>query len=266
MNRSRFRLFVLTAIATISCLLGSGSSPQPALAQIRERSVTEGGNARVVPPHERPGQRRWTLGITAETAEIGVRIREVLSRSPAERAGLERGDLIVNVEGYQVGRVGGRDYPLDRELDARADSNGRVRLLVQNRRNNQLVNIDVRLEQDRPGPGPNPGPGDRKVVVTGEASYRDRSALPRDAELRVKVTRKKILGSETLAERTFATRGRVPITFEMRFDVDRDDWERTCDVSAEIYSNGRRLYVEDGSYRFKPSESPVHVKLEMRRE
>lgn len=179
---------------------------------------------------------------------------------------MERGDLIVNVEGYQVGRVGGRDYPLDRELDARADSNGRVRLLVQNRRNNQLVNIDVRLEQDRPGPGPNPGPGDRKVVVTGEASYRDRSALPRDAELRVKVTRKKILGSETLAERTFATRGRVPITFEMRFDVDRDDWERTCDVSAEIYSNGRRLYVEDGSYRFKPSESPVHVKLEMRRE
>ncbi len=262
MNRSKWHLFAFAAIASVGLFLGSGSSPQPALAQIRDRGVSEGGNARVVPPHERPGQRRWTLGITAETAEIGVRIREVLSRSAAERVGLERGDLIVAVEGYQVGRVGGREYPLDRELDARADGNGRVRLLVQNRRNNQLVNIDVRLEQDRPGPGS----GDRKVVLTGEASYRDRSALPRDAEIRVRVSRKKILGSETVAEKTFATRGRVPVTFEMRFDVDRDDWERTCDVSAEIYSDGRRLYVEDGSYRFKPSESPVHVKLELRRE
>lgn len=264
MKPTRWQMVQLAALATFAILLGNSSSPQFVSAQVRDRNATDNGNARVVPPGERPGQRRWTLGITADTAEIGVRIRDVQSRSPAERAGLERGDLIINVDGYQVGRVGGRDYPLDRELDARADSSGRVRLLVQNRRNNQLLNIDVRLDQDRPNPGPIPG--DRKIVVSGEASYRDRSALPRDAELRVKISRKKIFGSETLAERTFPARGQVPISFELRFDVDRSDLERLCDVSAEIYSNGRRLYVEDGSYRFKPADSPINLKCNMRRE
>jgi hypothetical protein len=241
-----------------------------ALAQSVSRDRNAGGaDARIVPPGDRPGGGRWFLGVAAETLDIGVRVRDVVPRSPAERAGLERGDVIVTVEGYQVGRVGGREFPLERELDQRADNSGRVRLLVQNRRNNQLLNIDVRLERDRPGPGPGPGPGPwpHDGIVTGDVTYRDRSALPRDAELRIKIIRRKFLGSETIAERTFRPRGgQVPIPFDLRYPINRDELDRTYEVTAEIVAGGRRLYSEDGTYRIQPKDSPARLNILMKRD
>lgn len=266
MKRTEACIATLAGIGLLGLMLIDLAPRPAAYAQsiTRDRGTTgENPNQRIVPPGERPGRGRWFLGIGAETLDIGVRVRDVAPRSPAERAGLERGDIIVTVEGYQVGRVGGREYPLDHELDERADNGGRVRLLVQNRRNNQLTNMDVRLDQDRPGPGPGP----REGMVTGEVTYRDRSALPRDSELRLKIIRRKFLGSDTIAERTIPLRGQQPpLRFELRYDIDRADLDKTYEVSAEIYAAGRRLYTEDGTYRIRPAESPARLSILMKRD
>ncbi len=91
---------------------------------------------------------RWLLGVYAHNTETGVLITRVMPGSAAAQAGLERNDKIVAVEGFQVGYVNRQLYLLGDELQHRAGANGRVRLLVQNWRNNELLNLDVRLRRD----------------------------------------------------------------------------------------------------------------------
>lgn len=118
-----------------------------------EKEATEEGMARakVVPPDdERYGRfwaGRWRLGVYAYNTEKGVVITRVLPGSPAAREGLEPRDVIVTVDGYQVGYVGDLLYTLGEELQLRADHGGRVTLLVQNHRDDELLNLDVRLER-----------------------------------------------------------------------------------------------------------------------
>jgi hypothetical protein len=93
---------------------------------------------------------RWRLGVYAYNTSTGVVISRVVPNSPAWNAGLERGDRIVTVSGYQVGYVNRVLHPLGEELQLRAGRNGHVRLLLQNSRNRQLVNRDVSLERRGP--------------------------------------------------------------------------------------------------------------------
>lgn len=93
---------------------------------------------------------RWRLGVYAYNTSTGVVLSRVVPHSPAWNAGLEPGDRIVTVTGYQVGYVNRVLYPLGEELQARAGRNGRVRLLLQDRRSRQLINRDVQLEQRGP--------------------------------------------------------------------------------------------------------------------
>jgi hypothetical protein len=107
---------------------------------------------RIAPPGDsRPyilPARRWMLGVHAYNTESGVVVTRVLPGSGASEAGLEPRDVIVTVDGFQVGYVGGQLYALGDELQHRAGSRGRVRLLVQNWRDNQLVNLDATLRRD----------------------------------------------------------------------------------------------------------------------
>jgi hypothetical protein len=107
-------------------------------------------------------QPRWRLGVYAYNTETGVVITQVVPNSPAGRAGFEPGDRIVTVEGYQVGFVGDRVFYLGEELQLRADARGRVKILAQNVRNNQLLNLDVRLEDRRHRERPIPVPYGRR--------------------------------------------------------------------------------------------------------
>lgn len=100
-----------------------------------------------VPPRPRPA--RWILGVHAYNTDTGVVITRVQPGSPAWREGLERGDVIVTVDGYQVGYVDGYVYYLGDELQKRADREGRVLLLVQNVRDRRLLNLEVRLQRNR---------------------------------------------------------------------------------------------------------------------
>ena len=92
---------------------------------------------------------QWRLGVSSENRLTGVEITRVSPNSPAATAGLERGDIIVTVNGHQVGTVGGRIENLSAELASHADRNGRVQLLVQSRRTLRLAIVDVRLEPRR---------------------------------------------------------------------------------------------------------------------
>jgi S1-C subfamily serine protease len=98
-------------------------------------------------PYWLPPHNDWKLGVYAYNTETGVVITRVVPRSAAAQAGLEPGDKVVNVAGFQVGYVGDRLYPLGHELQRQAGPNGRVGLLVQNVRNRDLLTLDVRLDR-----------------------------------------------------------------------------------------------------------------------
>jgi S1-C subfamily serine protease len=85
------------------------------------------------------------LGVRVWYLDTGARVTQVFPNTPAWRIGLEPRDVIVSIDGYQIGHVNRRFYEISAELNARAGRRGWVRLLVQNWRNNQLVNVDVQL-------------------------------------------------------------------------------------------------------------------------
>lgn len=117
-----------------------------------ERSAAP-GQPRIAPGFPQfppfPERARWWLGVYAYDTSTGVAITRVIPNSPAARAGLEPRDRIVTVEGFQVGYLHRRLYALGPELQLRSDPNGQVRLLVQNWRNGELTNMDVRLAPSR---------------------------------------------------------------------------------------------------------------------
>src|SRR3712207_4213995 len=71
----------------------------------------------------------WRLGVAIENVDTGVVLTDIERGMPAERAGLEKGDVIVNVEGFQVGYVDGALYDLGDEIRKRVDQQGRVNFL-----------------------------------------------------------------------------------------------------------------------------------------
>lgn len=228
----------------------------------RER---DGGRpeTRVKPPSERPGSSPWSLGVVVDSTDTGVVVRDVRAGSAGERVGLERNDVIVTVDGYQVGRVGGVNYPLDAELDRRADARGRVRLLVQDRRSNRLQNMDVQL--DRAGAGSGSGGGAREQVVSGSVGLPDDNYLPNGSELRVRVVRRKWFGTESIAERTIPVCCRPPLRYQISYDPRRAEGDDTLELKAELWINGRRAYTESRAYRFRATESAARLDLDLRR-
>lgn len=101
-------------------------------------------------PHDPIDRDRWILGVHAYNTPTGVVITQVAPRSAAMEAGLEDQDVIITVNGFQVGEIDGRLFALGDELQHRAGLRGEVRLLVQNWRNRELVNLDVRLRREQP--------------------------------------------------------------------------------------------------------------------
>ena len=123
--------------------------------EIRPRLAPGGGDLpRIVPPRG-----DWKLGVWGYNSDSGVVVTRVAADSAASRLGIEPGDKIVTVGGYQVGYVGDLLYPLGFELQRQAGSRGEVLLLVQNVRNRELQSLSVQL--DRPGRPPRPLPLER---------------------------------------------------------------------------------------------------------
>jgi hypothetical protein len=111
----------------------------------RQADLNRKGDPAFHPPW--PHRRRWLLGVRVQYLDTGARVTGVIPGTPAWQVGLEPRDVIVTVDGYQIGYVGRHFYEISNELNARAERSGWVRLLVQNCRNARLVNLDVRLAQ-----------------------------------------------------------------------------------------------------------------------
>ena len=158
---------------------------------VRDRNAdsNQEGSPAFHPPRPHPGH--WLLGVRVRYLDTGARVTSVSRNTPAARVGLERRDVIVSIDGYQIGYVNRRLYDISTELNARAGRSGRVRLLVQNCRNNQLVNVDVQLARIGAGfPRERFGipPGSRLDQAEGDERQRDavepepKSRVPSEVE------------------------------------------------------------------------------------
>jgi hypothetical protein len=75
-------------------------------------------------------QQPWQLGAYLENTPSGVLIQQVVPGGLADRSGLRAGDVIVSVAGTQVGLVNGRVIDAVYEMSGRANSSGRVSIMV----------------------------------------------------------------------------------------------------------------------------------------
>lgn len=88
----------------------------------------------------------WNLGVRGDSTDVGFVVSQVVPGSAADRARMQRGDTIVNVEGFQVGQVTGRLYDLNLEINRRADPSGAVGLLIQDGQTGRLASIRIQLD------------------------------------------------------------------------------------------------------------------------
>ncbi len=179
---------------------------------------------------------KWRIGVYSQDTDAGVKILRVVAGSPAERAGLEPDDVIVNVAGYQVGNVNGQHFDCGYEFESRCDPSGNVSLLVRDHRNGNLVNLPIKLDS-------------RLQKVNGSIAFRNRINLPQNAvvtaelrEVRTNVTEYPI-GRQTIDDIR-----QVPIPFTIEYDPLDVDTRRTYVISATISSNNRVLYATTQSF------------------
>ena len=106
----------LLAVALVLTL-----NPQDAAAQatIRSRDLSEAWSAApsLLPsasstPSWNAQPNSWRLGVAIQNVDTGVVLTDVEAGMPAQQAGLETGDIIVNVGGFQVGYVKGALFDL----------------------------------------------------------------------------------------------------------------------------------------------------------
>jgi hypothetical protein len=181
---------------------------------------------------------RWILGVSVTNEDTGALITHVERDSAAWDAGLERRDQIVAVAGYQVGFVSGQLYPLERELHLRADRRGNVRLLVQNHRNQRLVNIDVRMRRaGRPDDRERP---DRPGIIIGTVDTRLAGQLPRNSVLVVRLidTASRISTLKPIAQTSIRDPGPFPVPFELSYETDQIEAGREYALHAVLSVNG----------------------------
>jgi len=149
---------ILMTLVTSGVIVHSGviangneplAAPQGELAEIQPQ-LRGGDDLFVEPQHpNRDHFGGWHLGVFGHYTTTGHLLTQVFPNTPASRAGLEPGDRIITVNGFQVGDVLDRQYPIDFLIQRHASPSGFVRLLVQNRRTLRLHNLDVRLARGR---------------------------------------------------------------------------------------------------------------------
>ena len=173
----------------------------------------------------------WNSGINGDNSDVGVIVRQVSPNSAAFRAGISPGDVIICVDRRQVGRVGNQIYDLTEELNRYADSGGRVRLLIQERRTAQLRMVQLQLDRNTGG-------------LSGMLLIRD-GRLPGDAVVTVRlenVTRPHYVvrnGQYSFRVTSF-NRGQIP--FQLNFDPRYISSGDTYRVRAFVTSLGRTIY------------------------
>lgn len=110
--------------------------------------------------------------------------------------------------------------------------------------------------------------GGGEGVVRGSVSYRERVALPPDAEVDIWITdvSPMIVAAAVIAETTVRSQGRqVPISFELRYDPGRIEPNHTYGVRAAIRSGGQMLFATDSAQLVITQGNPTQVELWLKR-
>jgi len=178
-------------------------------------------------------QPRWRLGVYSKDTDTGVRIVQVVQGGSAARAGLEPEDVIISVNGFQVGYVNGTLYDTSSEFERLADRNGWVNMLVMDRRNRMLVNLPVQLDS-------------RLSRITGQITYRDNYRLPANSIALVELKEIVRPGAPYVTlntRRIVTTQNQYPIPFEIDFDPQLVDSRRTYVLTASIVTGGQTVYM-----------------------
>ncbi|MFM8414893.1 MAG: YbaY family lipoprotein [Planctomycetota bacterium] len=169
-NGNRFRARAVAALAIAAALGGKAFSQD-----VRQRDaglVPVGGDSRLVHAANRPASYR--LGINVQNGPAGVLVMAIAPGSLAQSVGIEPGDTIVCVSGYQVGYVGDRLFDLGDEIARRVDAAQAVNLLVRDGRTGVLENVPVRFAA-------------ASRAISGRIFSADNSRLPASAVTLVRV-------------------------------------------------------------------------------
>jgi len=229
------------------------SIPTPNPYNTDRNRLNTGISPTYIPPNNgNSSSQRWRLGVYSKDTETGVRIEDIVPGLAADRAGLERGDVIVSVNGFQVGFVKGSLYDCATEFERNADSNGWVTLLVQNNRDRTLINLPVQLDS-------------RMSRIQGSLAFQNGQNLPRGAVVVVQL-QEQIRPNSTPV--TFATKeirdfNRYPIPFEIDYDPAHVTHQGNYILHASVVSNGREIYRTNQQYPVlrNPNQVNQHVSM-----
>jgi len=118
------------------------------------------------------------------------------------------------------------------------------------------------------GCGPYHGTSPSHAAVTGSVTYRERSALPPDAVVRVQLSdvSRQDAAAIPVAQATITPAGRqVPLPFELRFDPKAIDSTHTYAVRATIESGGQLIFTTTTVSTVITRGRPTHVDLVLAR-
>lgn len=141
-RRAFGRVFERRVLGSFACVaaVGAVGGVQSLAQDVRARDtatfVTAGTAAQARPA---------PLGIMARNTATGVEVISVNPGSVAQASGLQAGDTIVNVAGYQVGMVGDRLYDVGDEVGRHLSTAGQVPLLVRKGANGALVTVPAQF-------------------------------------------------------------------------------------------------------------------------
>lgn len=195
----------------------------------------------------------WRLGVAIENAETGVVLTDVERGMPAERAGMERGDVIVNVAGFQVGYLDGALYDLGDEIRKRVDQQGRVNFLVYDQRNRKLESHAVTLVQPAAS------------GVRGEVLCRERITLTPQAVLTVRLRDVTFPSWQNVevGKHAIPKPKHPPIPFSIEFDRSQVFADHKYVVDAFLVDQGQIVLQSPSGVAVAPLSNPSAIQVQL---
>lgn len=260
MNRDLFNCALATVLFAATFTEGLGQGVERDRSQSLPATALPSVNSRVAPtpqyaPSWNPQPNQWRLGVEIQNLDTGVLVTDVERDLPADRAGIEKDDIIVCVGGYQIGYVGGQLFDLGDEIRRRVDGNGRVDFLVLDHRRNRLINLPIELLQQN------------SRGITGQATYRERISLSPQATLTVRlrdVTYPQ-WQNVVVAQQVVRADGQPPIRFAMDIDQQAIYPDHRYALDAWLADQNRLIFQTPTSLPITLSGNPRPVELALTR-